>query len=302
MSILARLTAVTLTFVALCAHAQNMPVGSVTSSASISGVTQIDTGLDGGGNFHWGAGIARADVTRQFSRDFAAGFSVAYEYEQWYFSADNVAFGGGDPWRTINRPTLAFPLSFSPAPDWLLGVTPQVQWAFESGANTNDALNWGAILSATKIYGPDKLIGLGVAVYREIEKTQVFPFLIVDWKIDERWRIANPLPAGPAGGAGIEAVYTIDPKWEAAGGVSYRSYRFRLDEEGPYPNGIGVSKFIPVFGRLTYRWNPDLRADFYAGVSVGGKLEVRSSSDDEIISVDYSGAGVLLGLTVSSRF
>lgn len=284
------------------AQAQGLPVGTVTTSASIAGITQLATDLDGGGNFHWGAGVVAAGAMRQFTRDFAAGVRFAYEYEQWYFSAGNAAFHGVAPWRTINRPALSFPLFYSVASDWVLGFIPQVQWAFESDANASDALNWGAVFTLTKIVAPDKRIGLGVGVYSEIEKTQAYPFLVVDWKIDDRWRIANALPASPAGGAGLEAIYTIGPKWEAAGGASYRSYRFRLDESGPYPNGIGVSRFVPVFARLTYSWDARTRADLYAGASVAGKLQARSSSDAEIVSVDYSGVGAVFALTVSSRF
>ena len=93
---------------------------------------------------------------------------------------------------------------------------------------------------------------MGAGVFRQIDKTKVFPYLLINWKITDRWAINNPLPAGPSGGAGLELSYALANKWRLSGGAAYRCYRFRLSESNYTPNGIGQNSFIPVFARLSY--------------------------------------------------
>ena len=87
---------------------------------------------------------------------------------------------------------------------------------------------------------------------REIDETKAFPFVLVDWRINDRLRLANPTQAGPAGGAGLELAWTLDDRWEIAGGGAWRTYRFRLDRNGPTPDGIGESRGVPLFLRTSY--------------------------------------------------
>jgi hypothetical protein len=41
-------------------------------------------------------------------------------------------------------------------------------------------------------------------VFSDIEETKVIPLVIVNWRLNDRWSLVNPLPAGPVGPAGLE--------------------------------------------------------------------------------------------------
>ena len=294
---LAALIAAVLTPPAL---AQGAKPGEVTTSVSIAGLNQFDTDLDRGGAFHWGGFQVGANVTRQFTPEFAAGFSLRYDYQDWKW--DNpVALGGRVPWSKLNTPVVGLNFSYAIAPDWRLGFNPSVEWSGESGANAGDSVGYGAVLSATRIYSPDLVLGVGAGVFRQIDETKVFPFLVVNWKITDRLRLGNPLQAGPAGGAGLELAYTLSGGWEVGGGGSYRTYRFRLKDDGPVPGGIGENRFIPVFARLSYTLDAATRADFYAAAFVNGKLSVTRADGSDLYSDDYKTAPAI-GLTLSHRF
>ena len=157
-----------------------------------------------------------ANVTRQFTPEFAAGLSLRYDYQDWKWD-DPAAFGGAAPWSKLNAPVIGLNLSYAIAPDWRLGFNPAVEWSGESGANAGDSLSYGAVLSATRIFSPDLVLGVGAGVFRQIDETKVFPFLVVNWKITDRLRLGNPLQAGPAGGAGLELAYALSDRWEAGG-------------------------------------------------------------------------------------
>ena len=282
------------------AEAQGAKPGDVTASASLSGFTQFDTDLDSGGNFHWGGGLASGRIARQFTPQASAGLTVRYDYQEWKFEAP-TAFGGVAPWDHLNAPSIGLNLGYTYATDLQFGVTPTVEWSYESGAKTSDALTYGAVATIAKVYSPDLVLGLGVSVFRRINETKALPFLIVNWKINDRWRVANPFQAGPAGGGGLELVYAPDDHWEFAGGATYRSYRFRLREDGPTPNGIGENSFIPVFARISRTLTEKLRFDFYATIQTAAKLTVDNANGSGRYSEDYKIAPGM-GATLAYRF
>ena len=297
------LVALALAGAAACgpAAAQERKPGDVTGSGSVTVVGQIDTDFDsGGGSFHWNGIIVAGSVTWQLSQQFSAGLTGRYDLESWKFSTPN-ALGSVAPWGDINRPSVGLNLAYQHASDLAFFVAPQIEWDFESGASAGNAQNYGAVVGATKVFSPKLILGLGAGVFRQIDETRVFPFLIVNWQIDDKWRLTNPLRAGPAGGAGLELAYAINDNWEAAGGGTYREYRFRLRGDGPTPDGIGQNKGIPLYARLSRKLGPKGRIDLYAGTVVGGKLEVNDASGGTVSSSDYKVAP-LFGATVAMDF
>ena len=99
----------------------------------------------------------------------------------------------------------------------------------------------------------------------------------------------------------LELVYAIDTQWEIAGGATYREYRFRLQGDGPTPDGIGRNQGIPVFARLTRKLGTQGRIDLYAGAIAGGELRVLNANGSTAASSDYKVAP-LLGLTAALNF
>jgi len=178
---------------------------------------------------------------------------------------------------------------------------PSVEWAYESGASTGDALNYGAVLSAARTLSPSLTLGLGAAVYHQIYKTKVVPFPIVDWQIDDHWRLTNPFQAGPAGGAGLELTYGFAEYWELGLGGSYRSFVYLLAADGPAGNGIGQNNFVPVFLRLSWKLDKGTEIDLYAAALTGGKLTVKNASGNDLSNDAYRTAPAI-GLTLQTRF
>ena len=125
--------------------------------------------------------------------------------------------------------------------------------------------------------------------------------LPIYWKITDRLRLTNPFRAGPTGPAGLELVYKRDEKWEFAGGGAARGFRFRLDDKGPAPDGVGEQSGLPLFARITYKFGPRFKLDFYAGAIVGGQLAVEDSKGD-LLAVDDHDTAPIAALTFAGRF
>ncbi len=281
-------------------HAQDIPVGGTVTSAALSGIAQFDTNLDSGGQFRWSGGLASATVLHQLTRNIAAGFQVQYEYQSYSFDAP-TAFHGIAPWRNVQQPQVGATLFLALSEDWTVMASPSVAWAYESGADTGEALAYGGVVAVTKDFSPTLSVGLGVSVFRQIYETQTYPFLAIDWQIDKHWKLSNPFAAGPTGPAGLELSYTFDDNWEAGFGGSYRSYAFRLDRNGPVADGIGEQRFIPLFLRLSRNLGPRAQVDFYASGLANGRLTVKNRNADDLVAEDYSFAPAL-ALTLRYRF
>ena len=273
---------------------------AVSGTASLTGYTQFNTNLDSGGRFNWAGGNAQVTLTRQFTPALSAGLVARYEYQSWNFNTP-TAFGNVAPWKNLNAPSIGVDFTYAWASDLFVDVEPIVAWTYESGANTGDALTYGAVASIAKAYSPDVLLGIGISAFRRVDKTQVLPFFIVNWKINDQWRLQNPFEAGPAGGAGVEFVYSPDERWEFAQGITYRSYRFRLATDAATPSGIGENSFIPLFMRITRKLSKDARLDFYGAIVTGGKITVDTETGGGLYNNKYN-IGPALGVSLVASF
>jgi hypothetical protein len=279
---------------------QNLPVGSVITSVNVNAINQFNTNTTSGGSFNWQDANVSLNNRYQLDANSSIGLSLRDGYQNWSWS--NISgYGTQTPWKGIQSPGIGLSYFQKLDADWSAGITPIVDWVAENGVGTAGAATYGAIANAAKRYSNDLTIGLGTGVFRQIDKTKVFPFLLINWKINEKWTLNNPLPAGPSGGAGLELSYALANKWKIAGGAAYRSYRFRLSNSNYTPNGIGQNTFIPVFTRLSYSIDRGTTADLYLAANVGGKLSVTDVNGATPYSTNYQ-TGLALAFSVTTRF
>lgn len=269
-------------------------------SASVTPVYLGKADIDGGGDYSVFSTIVRAGVARSIGGPNLAGVTFNYDYSDYSFS-NPAAFGGVAPWNVVRRYGVAAPLVFGVRDRWVLGFIPSVDWFRENGADEGESLTWGGVLSATRFFADGNRLGLGVGVFQRLEKTSVFPLLLVDWKLGDRWRLVNPLSAGPTGPAGLEIDYRLDGGWNLGLGAAWRTTRFRLSESGPVPNGIGEERGFPVFLRATRNFGAGVTMNLYAGVVAAGQLRVEDPSGNAVREVDTDPAP-LVGVTFSARF
>ena len=286
--------------VSLAAGGAAQAQGSWHPSASITPLYVGNAGIDGGGEYSMFGTIVRAGLTRSTGGPNLVGVTFNYDYLDYSFSSP-AAFGGVAPWNVVQRYGVAAPLMFGLADGWLMTVIPSVDWFRENGASEGESLTFGGVLSATRFFAEGNRLGLGVGIFQRLEKTSYFPLLLIDWKLSDRWRLTNPLSAGPTGPAGLEIDYRLDGGWNLGLGAAWRTTRFRLSETGPVPNGIGEERGFPVFVRATRNFGNGITMNLYAGVVTAGQLRVEDKNGNPLREVDVDPAP-LVGLTLSARF
>ncbi|GAA5185081.1 hypothetical protein GCM10025771_40670 [Niveibacterium umoris] len=276
-------------FMAATALVVSMPAMADPASMdfSASWIHVLNSDLDKGGSVSMSGWTLKGGSTWKVSPATTLGLDLRADIDDWHFDGAPAGFGGNLPWKSVNRFSASLPYGFGFGEGWRVSVSPSIELSGEEGANASKALGYGLAGIAIKPYARDKVIGFGLAAYRTIEQTKVFPFLIVDWKIAENWRISNPLQVGPSGPAGLMLSYELTPRWELGVGAAYRSYRFRLAEDNPTAkDGVGEASYVPVFAQATYRGEGGWRFDVYGGAMTAGEIKVKDTTGKEDLAQD----------------
>jgi hypothetical protein len=269
---------------------------------SLSGapIYQFPSKVDGGGNLSVFTLIFTADTRKKINDKLAAGLSFTYIYNDYHFSG-LTGFSVPYPWSSIHTFRLAVPLYYSLNDNWHFLLIPIIQFSGENGARFGDALSYGGVVGVSHVFGPKLELGLGRAGFYNLAEVSIFPYPIVKINLTGKFRVSNPFQTSPAGPAGVEFSYLLDNHWDVGFGWAYRSPRFRLDYNGPIPNGIAQYRSFPVFVRLSYKLSPALRIDGYGGASLFNKIYIDDRRGNELYRTKQNVAP-LIGLSFSGKF
>ena len=269
-------------------------------SVSAAYIHQFDTDIGSNGEFRLDRALVRADVKKKVSETVTLGMGANYDYSDYSFSDDDHSPLSG-PWDEVHALNLSVNALFTLDKNWKLFVAPSVGVAAESGADWGDAMVYGGTVWASRRFSPSLTLGLGAGVFSKPEEVSAFPLIIIDWKITDRLRLSNPLQAGPTGPAGLELSYEVTKGLTIAAGGAYRSTRFRLEDSGPVPDGVGEDKSFPLWARFSAKVGKAGTLSFFGGAMVGGKMLVEDSRGHELSDEHYD-ASPFLAATISFKF
>jgi hypothetical protein len=263
---------------------------------------QFGSKVDGGGSLSVFTLIFGAGVDKQVNEMLEAGVNFTYIYDSYSFSG-MTGFRVPYPWSSVHTFGLDIPLTYSVNRDctWKIYLVPTGQFSGESTARFGDALVYGGAIGISHVFTPKIEVGLGIAAYYNLAEVSVFPYPIVKINISDRIQITNPFGASPAGPGGGVLNYKFTENWYVGIGVAYRSYRFRLDPNGPIPGGIGQYRSCPVFATVAYQQSPALRIELYAGATLFNKISINDHSGDELFRTKQN-AAPMLGMSASGHF
>jgi hypothetical protein len=292
-----------LTIVATAATAQGAADDAQSRWRPFASVTPWghgSTDLDGGGDFRAAGAMFRLGANGPFGAGHRGGLTIRYDHTDYRFGTP-TAFGNRAPWDDVIRVGLSAPLVFRAAEAWSYLVTPTLDYSMEDGAKSSDAFGYGAALGVVRRFDPERRIGFGFGVFERIEKTRVLPFIVVDWRLTDRLRLSNAPSAVPPSGPGLELNYRLPGGWVIGGGGAYRSERFRLRDDGAFPNGIGEERGFAAYARASRRFGRDVGLDLYAGALLSGELRVEDAEGNNPLKQDFDPAP-FVGATLSVRF
>ena len=265
-------------------------------------VYQFDTDMDNNnGSFTTDRLFIQPGIT--YAPDHRRSFSLAfgYGYDGYDFKGEN-AFSASKPWDDIHSFRISTPIRLTKGQNWSFFIVPTLRIAGESGADLSDSLTGGGFAGFAYRFNERFSIGPGIGIVTQIEDdTNVFPVLIINWKITDRLSFETGRGIGATLGPGISLNWKITEQLRFSFGGRYEKLRFRLDDNAETPKGIGQDKSFPVFLGLTYKFRSAATLSLIGGIETGGELQLEDQDGNELEKQDYESAP-FLGFSFSYRF
>lgn len=256
---------------------------------------------DGGGEFSLQRVYLGASLDYLWNPRTALGVSVGGGLSRYDFSGES-GLAPGEPWEDIEDWRVSLVSRFA-ITDQVSGlIIPSYRVNRESGASTSGADTWGLLAGVSWRLRPGLTLGPGIGVFERLEEsTAVFPILVIDWDITERWNLSTGRGLAASQGPGLTLGYTVNDDWTVNLVGRYEQIDFRLDNEGPAPGGIGRDEVVPLVLGAEWSPNPGTRLSFFVGGEFGGTLELADRFGNVIAESDYDTA-LIGGASFSLRF
>jgi hypothetical protein len=253
-------------------------------------VKQFETSIDSGGDFEIDNFFVRASASRNFANAWNAGITVDYGEDRYKFSG-NSGFGGLDPWSTVRNIRVSLPIRYRTDSNWTFIGVPSLRYSGERGASFSDSQLWGLFAGAAYRFSDSLTIGPGFGVFTDIEDSNsVFPILLIDWKISDTLSLRTGAGLEASRGPGVSLSWAPAEKWSFGLGTRYEKSRFRLDDSGPAPDGVGEDRSVPVAISAKYMPSRDLELTLLAGVEFAGRLRLEDRRGNRLSDSDYDKA------------
>jgi hypothetical protein len=225
---------------------------------------------------------------------------LSYGESRYHFSGD-TGFAGLDPWGNIREARISVPLRYRQNDTWSFYGVPSVRYPAESGASLSESDEWGALVGASYRFSERLRLGPGISVFTDMEDSGVdlSPFLVIDWKISDTLSLTTGRDLAATRGPGLALKWTPIEHWTFRLSGRREKTSFRLDQDGPAPDGFGRDKSIPLAISATYKPTKAVRLHLLTGVDLAGNLRLEDSDGDRVADSDYDPApfaGLLITL------
>jgi outer membrane receptor protein involved in Fe transport len=218
------------------------------------------------------------------------GISLGYGEDDYDFSGSG-GFGGLDPWGRVRDLRVSVPVQYAVNDAWTLYGIPSLRFNAESGASLGDGQTAGLLAGAAYRVSERLQIGPGLGVFSELEDDpSIFPILLIDWKISDRLSLETGRGFAASRGPGLQLRWAYSPSWQFALGGRYEKVRFRLDDDGAAPDGVGEDKAVPLFALAEFAFSRDAKISVFGGTEVGGALRIEDESGRRVSQSDQSSA------------
>lgn len=259
----------------------------------------FDTDIDDSSEFNLSTTYITLAVQSQPTDDLSVMLSFDYTIDDYDFDGSS-GIGGLDPWDDIHTQTIKLTFTHQIANDWRIFGGPIAVFSRESGASFEDSDSYGGFVGFSYSASASFTIGGGFGLLDRLEddSDRSLPIIILNWQLRPDLRLSS---SSNTRRSGLELVYDLDDTIELAIGAAYEYSRFRLDDDGPAPDGIGELTSLPITARATFTMNDNLNLTVLGGLRVGGEITLENSDGDEISEEDFDNS-IFAGVSFSIRF
>ncbi len=263
---------------------------TVSATGSFTDRADLD---DGPGDLR----VSRARLGVQAGIDLGERRSLAVGLgaeRSWYDFSDATDLDpSGDPFGDVTDAELFLRYSapFNDTTSWF-GLA-SIGIAAEDGADISDSFLYTGSLGFITRASDSFSWGLGVLVRTQLEDdVLVIPIPQIRWAIDEKWTLESQR-------AGLRLGYAHSDALSYGVQAEYVSRSYRLDDNGPIPDGMATDRRVPASFYVEYEPAPAFSINASVGASVYTNIELLDSSGDDITDDDLDTA---LFFALNARF
>jgi opacity protein-like surface antigen len=269
---------------------------------SAGGEYQFDSSIDTAGDFSVFRANTGLGVSVPIADQLSVAFGTSFGYARYDFDSAAV-FGGEEPWEHIFTGQVTAIADYAMDDTWSMFGGGIVGMSGEDGADFGDSITGGGLIGAGYRHSDKLSFRLGASVMSQIEDDAVLmPVILVDWRLDEHWRLrlgSLDTASGDLVGAGLS--YAMTEQLSVGGRLSWTRQRFRLDDSGFAPSGVGQDDRFK--GSLVINWRATDHIDLglLGGMAFGGELRIEDENGDRLFKEDYDPAA-FVGARLTWRF
>ncbi len=253
---------------------------------------RFDTDVDSGGEFNVSSFKTGIGMQKPWTDRLGLDVSASYARDAYDFETSETL--GGKPWEDINSFRTRAILRYQQDPQWIFMGGGFLFSSQEEDAK-EDSMEGGAMAGVIHIYNPSLIVGLGLIAFTQLEDdTLVVPFPLVRWAFAENWAFeTGASDLGASSGPGMHLTWQCAAQWTYKAGAQLQRRRFRLDDDGVVPDGVGEDISVPLYVQAAWQINDATVVELIAGIHTAGELTLEDDSGDEIASEDYDPAGTI---------
>jgi hypothetical protein len=254
------------------------------------------TDLDRGGRFSVSRYYLEGGMAYLFRRDRMVSLSVGYGQDDYRFSGIDAG-----PWNNIVNYRAGLFSRWGLDEKWTLFAVPSLRSYGEPGAKFSDTLSAAFFGGVSRRFGNRLTLGPGLGVVGQLEdRPRYFPVLIVQWNITDQLRLETGGGLAASAGPGLTLSYHFSSHWYAGVSARYEKRRFRLDDEGILPDGVGEDRNIPVLFAISHVLYPGTEFGAIIGVNYNGKISADNENGNNVYKSEYDNS-MFYGLAAKIR-
>lgn len=253
------------------------------------------------GDFSVNRWFASMGVTYAFNQRNSIGLTIGGGSSKYDFDA-LTGMGDGTPWEEIDETRISLVGRFGLGETGTVILIPSARYNGEKDADTSEGRTYGLFAAAAWRMNENLTIGPGIGVFSKLENgTRIFPILVIDWKISERWYLSTSRGLAASQGPGLTLGFKATETWSFGLTSRYENQEFRLDESGTTPDGIGKDQSIPMVVSAAWEPNTTVKLAMFAGLEFAGTLKIKDASGELLSESDYDPAPIF-GATFELSF
>jgi hypothetical protein len=274
--------------------------GSWQWEGQIAVLHRADSDLDTGGKTNINRSYASLSASTRLNEQSRFGLSFGYGEDRYDFSG-NGSFAGLDPWDRERQARISASMFYKINDRWTAYGIPSLSFNAEKGASMEDGRTAGLLAGASYRFSETLTLGPGIGVFEQIEEDASFiPVLIVDWQITDNLSLETGRGFAASRGPGLQFRWQPVEDWQFSAGARYEKRRFRLDDQGPAPDGVGEYRATPIFVTAQYEIDPSISVTFIGGADTNTRTRLENENGDLVTETDADNA-TFLGASIIFR-